>query len=211
MTIVGVVPNVQQRPNDRGFDPVVYVPLAANPAAAVNILVRGSSPLGLLSSQVQEQLRAVDPDIPVFDVRTIDDLLSYQRWPERIFGSMFAIFAAVALTLATIGLYAVTAYAVSERTREIGLRIALGAGARHVWWLATRRASIQLAIALVLGLAGSVAVLRVVPRQITQADGDSSGTIVVVTLLLVLTAFVACLIPARRALAIDPVQTLKEG
>ena len=211
MTIVGVVPNVQQRPNDRGFDPVVYVPLAANPAAAVNILVRGSSPLGLMSSQVHEQLRAVDPDIPVFDVRTIDDLLSYQRWPERIFGSMFAIFAAVALTVATIGLYAVTAYAVSERTREIGLRIALGAGARHVWWLATRRASIQVAIALLLGLAGSVVVLRVVPRQITHADGDSSGTIAVVTLLLVLTAFVACLIPARRALAVDPVQTLKEG
>jgi putative ABC transport system permease protein len=211
MTIVGVVPNVQQRPADRGFDPVVYVPLAAEPAAAVNILVRGSSPLGLMSSQVQEQLRAVDPDIPVFDVRTIDDLLAYQRWPERIFGSMFAIFAAAALTLATIGLYAVTAYAVSERTREIGLRIALGAGARHVWWLATRRASIQLAIALVLGLTGSVAVLQVVPRQITHADGDSSGTIAVVTLLLVLTAFVACLIPARRALAVDPVQTLKEG
>jgi putative ABC transport system permease protein len=161
---------------------------------------------------VQAQVGAIDPDIPVFDVRTIDDLLSYQYWAERVFGSMFAIFAAIALTMATVGLYAVTAYAVAQRTREIGLRIALGAQARHVWWLATRRASIQLAIGLTVGLAGSVAVLRLLPvPMINRTGGDNSGTLAVVTTLLVLIAFVACLIPARRALAVDPVQTLKEG
>jgi len=212
MTIVGVVANVQQRPpSDGSFDPVVYVPLATTADWGVNILVRSQLAPGLLSSQIQEQLRAVDPDIPVFDVRTIDDLLSFQRWAERVFGSMFAIFAAVALTLATVGLYAVTAYAVSQRTREIGLRIALGAGARHVWWLVTRRASIQLAIGLLVGLAGSVAVLRLLPLQITRTEGDHSGTLALVTALLVLVALTACLIPARRALAVDPAQTLKEG
>jgi ABC-type antimicrobial peptide transport system permease subunit len=190
---------------------VVYVPLAANADWSANILVRSSSPLGLISSQVEDQLRAVDPDVPVFDVRTIDNLLWYLRWAERVFGSMFAIFAVIALILATVGLYAVTAYAVAQRTREIGLRVALGASARHVWWLATRRASVQLVIGVALGLAGSLAVLRVLPQQITRTDGHNAATLALVTALLVLVALTACLIPARRALAVDPVRTLKEG
>ena len=122
-----------------------------------------------------------------------------------------AIFAVIALTLATVGLYAVTAYAVAQRTREIGLRIALGAGARHVWWLATRRASLQLITGLAIGLAGSFAVLRVLPLQAVRTDGDNSATLVVVSALLVVVALTACLIPARRVLAVDPAQTLKEG
>jgi putative ABC transport system permease protein len=212
LTIVGVVSNVQQRPPiDGGFDPVVYVPLAVEADWGVNILVRSTSTVGLVVSQVQEQLRALDPDLPIFDSRTVDDFISYLRWAQRVFGSMFAIFAAIALTMATIGLYAVTAYAVSQRTREIGLRIALGAGARHVWWLATRRASVQLVTGLIIGLAGSLAALRVLPMQAVRTDGDNSVTLAVVTALLVLVALTACLIPARRALAADPVQTLKEG
>jgi hypothetical protein len=211
MTIVGVVSNVPQRPpRDGSFDPVVYVPLAANPDRAANILVRSQLPPGVVSAQIQDQLSAVDPDIPVFDIRTIDDLLSFQRWAERIFGSMFAIFAGIALTLATVGLYAVTAYAVAQRTREIGLRIALGAGARHVWWLATRRASVQLALGLAIGLAGSIAVLRLVPLQVTGIDSNETGsTLALVTTLLVFVALTACLVPARRALAVDPARTLK--
>jgi predicted permease len=211
MTIVGVVTNVQQRPpNDGSFDPVVYVPLAGNPDWSINILVRGSTELGVVSSQVQGQIRAIDPDLPVFDVRTIDDLLSFQRWADRMFGAMFTIFAAIALTMASVGLYAVTAYAVAQRTREIGVRIALGARVRHVWWLATRRASIQVAAGLVVGLAGSIAVLRLLPLQITRNDGNQTTTLVVVTALLVFIAFVACLIPARRALAVDPARTLRQ-
>jgi predicted permease len=212
MTIVGVVGNVQQRPpNDGSFDPVVYVPLAASPDAGVNILVRGSTDLGAVSSQVQAQIRTIDPDLPVFDVRTVDDLLAYQRWAQTVFGSMFAIFAAIALLMASVGLYAVTAYAVAQRTREIGLRIALGAGVRQVWWLATRRASLQVIAGLAVGLTGSVAVLQLLPLQLVRTDGNHPTTLAIVTALLVLIAFVACLIPARRALAVDPVQTLREG
>jgi predicted permease len=212
MTIVGVVSNVQQRPpSDGSFDPVIYVPLRATADRGVNILVRSTSTVGLVVPQVQEQLRALDPDLPLFDARTIDDLLAFQRWAQSVFGSMFVIFAAIALTLATVGLYAVTAYAVSQRTREIGLRIALGAGARHVWWLVTRRASFQLMTGLLLGLAGSLAALRVLPTQAVRTDGDNSATMAFVSAVLVLVAVTACLIPARRALAVDPAQTLKEG
>lgn len=211
LTIVGVVGNVQQRPpNDGSFDPVVYIPLAVNADAGVNILVRGPTDLGVVSAQVQAQIRAIDPDLPVFDVRTLDDLLAYQRWAQTVFGSMFAIFAAIALLMASVGLYAVTAYAVAQRTREIGLRIALGAGVRQVWWLATRRASVQVTVGLGVGLAGSIAVLRLLPLQIVRTDGNHSMTLIVVTGILVSIAFVACLIPARRALAVDPAQTLRQ-
>jgi ABC-type lipoprotein release transport system permease subunit len=84
------------------------------------------------------------------------------------------------------------------------------AGVRHVWWLATRRASIQVAAGLVAALAGSIAVLRLLPLQITRTDGNQLTTLVVVTALLVFIAFVACLIPARRALAVDPARTLRQ-
>jgi predicted permease len=212
MTIVGIVANVQQRPPSAGdFDPVVYVPLAADPVPGVNILVRSPVAPGIVAAQVQDQLRAIDPDLPLFDARTIDELLSFQRWPERVFGSMFAIFGTIAMLLATIGLYAVTAYAVVRRTREIGLRIALGAEARHVWWVATRAASIQVVLGVAVGLAGSVAVLRLLPVQITHSDGRDSATLAAVTSILVLAALAACVIPAQRAMAVDPAQTLREG
>jgi ABC-type antimicrobial peptide transport system permease subunit len=164
-----------------------------------------------VSSQVQAQIRTIDPDLPVFDVRTVDDLLAYQRWAQTVFGSMFTIFAAIALLMASVGLYAVTAFAVAQRTREIGLRIALGAGVRQVWWLATRRASLQVIAGLAVGLTGSVAVLQLLPLQLVRTEGNHSTTLAIVTALLVVIAFVACLIPARRALAVDPVQTLREG
>jgi putative ABC transport system permease protein len=211
MTIVGLVENVQQRPPDGGgFDPVAYVPLAANAGLGIDILARGSTELGFVSSQVQEQIRVIDPDLPIFDVRTVDDLLAYQRWAQTVFGSMFTIFAAIALTMASVGLYAVTAYAVAQRTREIGLRIALGASVRQVWWLATQRASFQVAAGLTIGLIGSVAVLQLLPFQVTRTDGNHSTTLLIVAALLIAIAFVACLIPARRALAVDPAQTLRQ-
>ena len=90
-------------------------------------------------------------------MQKVDDFIYTQRWAERIFGSMFGIFGVIALILATVGLYAVTAYSVAQRTREIGVRVALGAQARHVWWLVTRSASWQIAIGLAIGIAGSVA------------------------------------------------------
>ena len=191
MTIIGVVANVQQRPlNDGSFDPVVYVPLAGNPDWSINILVRGSTELGVVSSQVQDHTRARPGSA---GLRRADDRRSplVSTMGRRVFGSMFTIFAAIALTMASVGLYAVTAYAVAQRTRR-SVCIALGARVRHVWWLATRRASIHVAAGLVVGLAGSIAVLRLLPLQITRNDGNQLTTLVVVTALLVFIAFVAC-------------------
>ena len=86
----------------------------------------------------------IDPDLPLFDIRTMDQNLAQQRWPFRVFGTMFAIFALIALVLSAVGLYAVTAYSVTQRTQEIGVRMALGAGARQVAWMILQRGLVQL-------------------------------------------------------------------
>ena len=98
------------------------------------------------------------PDLPLFGIRTLDEHLAQARWPFRVFGTMFAIFALIALTLSAVGLYAVTAYAVSQRTQEIGIRMALGAQGNEVSWLFLRRSFVQLAIGLTLGVAGAFGV-----------------------------------------------------
>ena len=107
---------------------------------------------------LREEVRAIDPDLPLFGIRTMDAALEQARWMFQVFGSMFTIFALIALTLSAVGLYAVTAYAVSQRTQEIGLRMALGAQRDQVAWLFLRRSFIQLAIGLTLGVAGAFGV-----------------------------------------------------
>ena len=187
----------------------MYVPYGYNVVWNSSILVRSPSEPALAASLLREQLRAIDPDLPVWDVQTVDDFIYSQRWAERTFGSMFGIFALVALVLATVGLYAVSAYAVAQRTREIGVRVALGAQARDIWWLVTRSASWQIAIGLTVGIAGSVAVSRVIPVAITRVDGTDPLILAAAVALLVAVALLASLIPGRRAMRLNPVAALR--
>jgi putative ABC transport system permease protein len=210
LTIVGVVQNVRQRPPaDGGFDAVVYVPFGGNVVFGANLLVREPSEPGLAASLIGEQLRALDPDLPISDVQRLDDFIYAQRWGERVFGTMFVVFGVIALVLATIGLYAVTAYSVAQRTREIGVRVALGAQARHVWWLVTRSPSWQIGCGLAIGLAGSAFVSRAVPVAITRVEGTDPVTLGAAIALLVTVALFACLVPGRRAMRLNPVEALR--
>src|SRR6185369_14373132 len=109
-----------------------------------------------------------DPDLPLYGVQTLDQQLQQQRWAFRIFGTMFAIFALIALALSAVGLYAVTAYSVAQRTQEIGVRMALGAQAAQVVWLILRRAVVQMAIGLTLGVAGAFGVSKLLASMLFQ-------------------------------------------
>ena len=100
---------------------------------------------------LRRTIAALDPDLPLSNVRTMDDFLAVQRWPSRVFGTMFAIFAVIALVLAAVGLYAVTAYSVTQRTQELGIRMALGASPAHIRWLILQRGVAQIAMGLTLG------------------------------------------------------------
>jgi putative ABC transport system permease protein len=131
------------------------------------------------------------------------------RFSFRVFGSMFAIFAAIALVLSAVGLYAVTAYAVSQRTAEIGVRMALGAQSTQVLWLMMRQALWQLAIGLPIGVAGAFAVGRLLQSVLAQTNGNDPLTVASIALLLLIVSLAACFWPARRATRLDPVAALR--
>jgi putative ABC transport system permease protein len=209
-TIVGVVGNVRQRMLPSGeFDPVVYTSYAGDPPETMIVLARSVSGPTAAAAFVGDQLRALDPDVPLLPALTVEESLAQQLWPQRLFGSMFAAFASIAMLLATCGLYGVTAYGVSRRTREIGVRVALGADARSIWWAITGTTLRQLTIGLVLGAAGAAAIARVLPAMLVGTGGPNYLAFAVVAIVLVLAGIAASTVPARRAMRLDPTTALQ--
>ena len=210
VTIVGLTPTIRQgNPQEREPDAVVYQPYRLQAPGFMNIITRSQVPAASLTMLVREAVQAVDADQPVFQVRTVDEFLARARWPYRVFGTLFTIFACIALVLSAVGIYAVTAYSVTQRTPEIGVRMALGARPGQVSWLILRRGLVQLAIGLTLGVVlawFASAALQSLVVQIPTRDPVTFGAILV---LLILVTVSACLIPARRATRLDPVSALR--
>jgi putative ABC transport system permease protein len=211
-TIIGIVPNVRQ--NDFNLpdpDPIAYLPFRTDPRGFMNLLVRSQGDPTAMTPILREELRAIDADLPLFGIRTMDESLAQARWPFRIFGSMFAIFALIALTLSAVGLYAVTAYAVSQRTQEIGIRMALGAQRNDVSWLFFRGSFNQIAIGLSLGVAGAVGVGQLFSSTnlLVQNSAFDPVTIGGIALLLAAVALTASVVPAKRATHLDPLIALR--
>jgi predicted permease len=210
ITIVGVSPTVRQRNlREPDPDPVIYVPYRFAPAPSMTLLIRTIGEPSALTGMLREEVRALDPDLPLFGIATMDETLARTRWFYRVFGTMFATFALAALMLSAVGLYAITAYSVTQRTQEIGVRMALGAEARQVWWLIVRRSFVQLAIGLTLGLAGAFVVGRLLRSLLAQTSANDPLTLVVIATVFVVVSLVACLGPARRATAVDPLSALR--
>jgi predicted permease len=209
-TIVGVAPTVRQRSfQDPDPDPVVYLPYRADPQRFMTLIVRGNGDPARITSLVREEMRMIEPDLPLFRIQTMDQQLAQQRWPFRVFGSMFALFALIALILSAVGLYAVTAYSVTQRTAEIGVRMALGAQPKQVMWLVLRRALVQLAIGIPLGVAGALGVGQLLKILLVQTSTRDPLTIGSIALLMIVVSLAACLWPARRATRLDPVSALR--
>jgi predicted permease len=210
VTIVGVVPTVRQRNfQEPDPDPVAYLPYRADPQRFVTLIVRSRSDASRITPLVREEMRALEPDLPLFQIQTMDNLLAQLRFSFRVFGGMFAIFAVIALVLSAVGLYAVTAYSVSQRTQEIGVRMALGAQPKQVLWLVMRRALLQLGIGLPIGVAGAFAVGRLMQSVLAQTSGRDPLTIGAIAVVMSLVSLAACFWPARRATRLDPVAALR--
>ena len=151
----------------------------------------------------------LDPDLPVYNVRTMDELLAQRRWQYQIFGGMFAVFAGIALLLAAVGLYAVMAYSVTQRTREIGVRMVLGAPPRDVVWLFLRRTVVLVAIGLTIGMSGAFGVGKLLQSILVQSNGREVAVLLSIAVLMVIVAVTACVWPARRATRLNPVAALR--
>ena len=154
-------------------------------------------------------MKAVDPDQAMTTPLTMDDALAQNRWLLRVFTTMFMVFAVIALVVAAVGLYAVTAYAVTQHTREIGVRLALGAQPGPVIWLFLKRSLVQLAIGVIVGVAAAVALGRVLQSFLVQTSAHDPLTLVSIAVLLAVVAIAACLGPARRATRLDPLIALR--
>jgi putative ABC transport system permease protein len=209
-TIVGIAPTLRHASFHETEAPAAaYVPYREDAVAGVTLLVRSDADPGTILNAVRAKVQTLDRDQPVFTARTLDQILWQQMWPYRVFGSLFAIFAAIALIMSAVGLYAVMAYSVEQRTPEIGVRMALGAERRQVSWLILKRGLVQLAMGLALGLLGAVALSRVIAALLVQVSPTDPLTFAGITLILAFVAIAACLVPAQRATRVDPLVALR--
>ena len=209
-TIVGVSPSIRHGETRQvELNAVVYIPHRQEPPAGAALLVRSRLPSGALIDPLRQAVQSVDADQPVFSIQTLDRMLDQERWPFRVFGVMFAVFAIIALVLSSVGLYAVMAYSVTQRTSEIGLRMALGAQARQVEWMILRLGLIQLAVGLSLGLGGAMMVSSVMDSMLVGITPGDPMTFAAITTLLTIVSLAACLVPARRATQVDPLTALR--
>jgi putative ABC transport system permease protein len=190
--------------------PIVYAPLEAEPApdGRAAIIVKG--PIAAASAALREEVRAMDATLPLFAIETLDDARARSRLPARIIGTWFTALAVVALVLAAVGVFAMTAHNVAQRRHEMGVRMALGAEGADVVRLFLRRTLFQLAVGTVVGLAGTLAMGAVLGSALQELGRRDAMTFAIVTCVLASVALIATLLPARRAAFVDPAVTLRE-
>jgi predicted permease len=209
-TVVGIAPTIRHTQPQEGVSyAAVYLPYRQDPPGGLNLLVRSRLPAGSVMNAVRAAVQSVDPDQPVFTIQTMDQMVAQATWPYRVFGSLFAIFAVIALVMSGVGLYAVMAYSVTQRTPEIGVRMALGANAASVIWLIFKRGLWQMGIGLSLGLLAAFGVSRVLTSLLVDITATDPLTFATITAILATVAIAACLIPARRATWVDPLVALR--
>jgi predicted permease len=210
-TIVGVSPLIKQgSPSDHYVNAVVYIPLRQQPPSNASLLVRSTLPPSAVMAAIGREVQRLDPDQPVYQIQTVAQIVAADRWWERTWGSTFGVLAAIGLVLSSVGLYAVLACAVTARTQEIGVRLALGAQRRQIRWLILRGGLAQLTVGTTIGLAGSLILRRLLPGGIEGISSHDPIALVGIVLLLSGVSVAAGLGPAQRATRVDPIVTLRE-
>jgi putative ABC transport system permease protein len=218
LTVVGVASNIVQNDNTgQTFAPVVYVPYRQKAAPDMAVLARTGVPPRSLEAAFRHEIQAIDSDLIIYSglgsvdgPRPLTESLALNNyWSKGVNAALFLIFSAIALLLAAVGLYAVISHSVSQRTQEIGVRMAVGATARDILKLVFLQGMAPLGIGLAIGLAGSLAITRVLKAELVQVSPADPITLTVASAILVLCALLGCLIPAYRAVRVDPVVALR--
>jgi putative ABC transport system permease protein len=208
--IVGVIADVKHLGLDEEVRPEIYFPFPQTPVYTDPIIAVGAAiePIRLAAA-LRSEVAAVDPDQPVYEVMTMERRLADSMALRRNGALLFGVFAAVALIIAAVGVYGVISYSVSQRTHEIGIRMALGAQARDVRTMILRRGLALICIGIAIGLAGAIALSPAMTSLLFEVSGVDPLTIVVIALLLAIVALLACYLPARRATKVDPLVALR--
>jgi predicted permease len=209
LNIVGVVGDVHDTGIDTKVKPTVYGNAIQRPAASnVTVVVRAQVPLATLNPELRETVRSLDPNLPV-NLRTLDQVFSSSLDQRRFSLVVFGVFAGVALLLAVLGIYGVTTYSVTQRTQEIGIRMALGARLPDVLKLVLTHGMKLVVIGEVVGLAGAFALTRLMRGLLFEVTPTDTITFVIVCGVLTFVALIACYLPARRATKVDPLIALR--
>jgi putative ABC transport system permease protein len=204
--IVGIAPPLRQQ-QQAGHTPAVYVPFLSQPGATASLIVRGNPQQ--FAAVVRDEVRRLDPDLPVFNLRSLA-LVSYMsRWIQRITSTVFSIVAVIAIALSALGLYSLTAYAATQRTHEVGVRMALGARRSQVTWLFLRRTLKQAAAGLAIGIVGAVAAGFALQGVLVDVRANQPLVLAAIGVFVTVVATLAAVVPARRAARLDPVSALR--
>lgn len=212
ITIVGVAGDVRQFGLAEDDAPALYTPLAQFPddwKRWTDVVVRSRSAFPDLVRPIKAAVHEVDPQIPITRLRTMQDVVSESVDTTRFYLGLILLFAAVAMTLAVIGVFGVTAYAAGRRTRDLGLRMALGASARDVGWLVARHAFGLIGLGIACGVAGALALTGLIATLLYDVPPRDPLTLALVAAAIAAVSLAACVIPARRATRLDPVTALR--
>jgi putative ABC transport system permease protein len=209
LTVVGVVGDVKSRGMDVETPLQIYIPFFSEPNLYMALAARTNSDPAALTRVVAEEARAIDGDQPVYNVRTMEQALAVSTAQRRFSTLLLGIFAGVALVLAAVGIYGVMAYAVSQRTREIGVRMALGARPGHILRLVVGGGMAMALAGVAAGLAAAFALTRVMAGLLFDVSATDPLVFGAISILLVGVALLACYVPARRAARVDPLVALR--
>lgn len=209
--IVGTVTNTMNSDLDDATEPVVYQSSAQHATAYISLIVRGQAHQNVtqLTGTIRRELAALDANLPISEAKTLHDALRERSSPKRVVTALLGIFALLALVMATVGLYAVMSFAVTQRTHEIGVRMALGAGATDIFTFVVKQGLRLVSFGIFLGLLGAYAVTRFLSQILYGVTATDPLTFALVASLLLITALVACVVPARRATKVDPLIALR--
>jgi predicted permease len=209
-TVVGIVGRVKQYALDSDSRIAMYLPQSQYPTRAMNVVLRSGADPAALTSAVKQQIHELDSDLPLYGVRTMERRIDESLARRRFSMLLLALFACVALALATIGTYGVMAYLVNQGTREIGIRIALGATHRAIVRLVVWKGVVLALCGVAIGSAGAFALSRLMQSLLFDVSPSDPFTFVVISLLLTFITFLASYIPAHRAAQIDPIEALRD-
>jgi len=212
MTIVGVVQDFDQMspgPSSTTGNAILFVPYRMDSYDSMVLLVRTSGSPSSLVTAFRREVQQLDQDLPLFQTGALQEWFERGRWHLRVFGTVFVIFAVIAMGMAAVGIYAVMAHATVRRTQEIGVRLALGAGMRNILTLVLGRGLKQLGIGMFLGIAAAVGVCQLMAGLLFKVSPRDPVTFAIVGGVLGLAGVAACWLPARRASKLDPVKALR--
>jgi putative ABC transport system permease protein len=207
--IIGVVGSVKHFGLSQEVQPMIYVPFRQRPVPRMSLVVRTTMEPGSLTRPIKEAVWRVDKDQPVYKVRPMDELVSHSMAPQRLTLLLLGAFSLLATLLASVGTYGVMSYSVSQRTRDIGIRMAIGAESGHVRTMVLRQGLSMILAGIGMGFVASLGLSRFLSSLLYEVKTTDLPTYLAAVLLLVGVALLACFLPARRATRVDPVVALR--